>query len=230
MSTLSDDDRWQQWRDSYDVADAEITALFHQRHVWRNLLAMLQGRPDIKHHSVVNSWLSTGYTQTIAVGIRRQWDRNGRRPTMGRLLSELAEHSHVASWERYSAQERGETEAGAHGWLLFALQPGGSIDPDRVRTDLADFDTKSAVAREWVNTSLAHRDRDTRVPALRVRFDDLNGGLETLGGLLQHYLGLFRPGTQRPTVTPEPGLGWLEMFDTAWLPEDFEAISATDAG
>ena len=86
---LEDDQRWKQWTTWFDTAYKDVLTLLHNRHVWRNLIAMLAANSDVKQHTMINGWLTRCYSQTQAVGIRRQSEFEGRRPTLGALLREL---------------------------------------------------------------------------------------------------------------------------------------------
>lgn len=229
MTTLTDDERWTQWCGWFEVAHKDISTLFHHRHVWVNIVAMLQNNAQMTHHSTVNDWLIRGYTQTLAVGIRRQSQYTDRRPTLGRLLSELERHPQVASRERYLALADDPAVA-APFWHGFAASSGEHIDPDQVHSDLEAVKTATTPARDWVNRRIAHRDQDVTTGPISVTFGDLDAGLDRLGTALKEYWGLFHPAAILQAVTPLPGLGWTEMFAVPWKPPNFASIDAWDLG
>lgn len=227
---MTDDERFADWLGWYEEAKADVTTLFHQRHIWRNLLAMLGSNPEIQHHAVVNEWLARSYSQTLAVGVRRQSEYGERRPTIARLLHEIATHPGVLTFSRYRDVEPGQPLASVQEtWSRYAAQDSG-VDSTTVRADLGEIVSRCEPARRWVNQGIAHRGRDIIDSPLSISFDELHAGLDTLGATTKKYFALFHPGQVLYRVTPDTGLQWTEMFAVPWRSDHFVPIPSDDLG
>lgn len=203
-------------------AHQDVMTLAHNRHLWKNLVAMLNANPDIQHHSHVNDWLIRGYSQMQAVGIRRQCDSRGKRGTLGFVLPALEASPHVATFSRYDGP------AGA--WQTFASPGATTIDPARVQTDRAQLAQDTKATLDYVNKVVAHNDPDRRTGPITVTFGNLDGALDSLATLMKKYLPLFRQGAYHPYMTPAMDYGWTNMFTTAWLSDGFQPIDPWSLG
>ena len=80
------------YRQDFETAIEEVHQLHLLRYVWKNIFAMLESKPDLEHHWLVNNYLATTYTRTLAIGIRRQSDTSESRATIGSLLRRVGAH------------------------------------------------------------------------------------------------------------------------------------------
>jgi hypothetical protein len=220
------DERWTDWATWFEAAWLDVTGLTSNRLMWRNLVAMLQTNPAIEHHSHVNNYLTRTYAQMQAVGIRRQWDRKDRRPTIGRILHEISRYPEAATRTRY-LQALTDPERDGAGWLMFSPADTEQIDPQLVAADLHRIDNRTADARDYVNSMVAHLDHDRRTGPVGSGdwFGDLNQGIDVLAEMTKKYWGLFYPGDMLVRVTPVPDLAWIKMFQTAWYSPEFVPVT-----
>jgi hypothetical protein len=232
MTSPHADDRWRQWQEWYEVAHNEVMTLFHHRHVWKSLVALLNANPAIEHHSVINDWLTRGYSQTIAVGIRRQCDSSRRRPTLGCLLSEMAAHPDALTVDRYMAAAKPDQDPVATSafWAAYATEDRSRLDGKVVGLDRQVLRDGTRVARRWTNRVVTHRDADSITGPVNLAFADLDAALDILGALIQRYHGLFHPGSSLYCVTPYIPHTWTNMFQVPWLSEGFEPVDPSSLG
>jgi hypothetical protein len=177
---------------------------------------------NVEHHSHVNGYLTRSYAQMQAVGIRRQWDHKERRPTIGRLLDEIARHPESATRARFVQMLDSPREDHA-GWRVFSPNDAEQIDPDIVASDLHRIVDETAGARDYVNRMVAHigNDHTTRPIGSGDWFGDIDKGIDVLAETIKKYWSLFHPGNMLASVTPLLDLNWIRMFQTAWYSEDF---------
>lgn len=221
------DERWADWSAWFEDSYQDVMGLTFNRYIWRNLIAMLQSNPDVEHHSFVNGYLTRSYAQMQAVGVRRQWDRSERRPTVGRLLYEMQQHPEAATRDRYVAGLEGDIRDPSR-WRDFAPSDGGVIDVAVVKADADRLANETKDARDYVNKLVAHLGRDRKVGPIGSGdwFGDINRGIDVLGALIKKYWTLFHPGQMLATITPSTDLGWTRMFRTAWLSEHYVPVEA----
>lgn len=229
MTSITADERWEQWHEWFAVAFTDVQTLAHHRHVWRNLLALLASNPDIQHHSIMNDWLVRGYSQTLAVGVRRQSEYDTRRPTIARILKELAANPTACTRERYLADST-DNPLDTESWELVAGRGALVLDPEMAQRDLDQLVLAAVPCRTWVNRAVAHRGRDRIEDAIKYSVDDFNAGLDALCELIRRYWPLFHPGNSLYRVTPDLDLSWTSMFDVAWRSEAFVPVPTDGLG
>jgi hypothetical protein len=222
---LTNDARWVQWQAWYEKTKHDVMTLAHNRHVWLNLVALQQTNDVIEWNQVVNGWLGRCFATTQAVGMRRITEHKERRPTLGRLLHELAEHPEVASRDRYMAALPATAIHGREGWTTFAPDDGRDIDPGMPSADLQRLIAAETPVRKYVNESLAHAgvEKDG-VPLSNPTFQEIATALDIAAELVKRYHMLFHPGTILWRITPDLPLGWLQVFDQAWRTAAFTPV------
>lgn len=65
-------DDWQRWCDRFDKLHNGIPRLFHDRGIWRTILAMLDANPRVAPGGFGEYWLGSCYTDSMLIGIRRE--------------------------------------------------------------------------------------------------------------------------------------------------------------
>ena len=135
----------------FDVAYKDVTRLYLLRHVWKNLVAMLQTQQHDYHDSMVNNWFVTCYSETIAVGIRRQAEATGSKATIGSLLRRLEDQSGAFTAERCGFNGIETLEGRPHAWLKFAPSLRHSLDPARVAAVRHELNDARDKAKKWVD-------------------------------------------------------------------------------
>ncbi len=229
MTHLSDEDRWQQWCDWFPLAFGNIQVLAHHRHVWKNVLHMLQTNQEISHSRTVNEWLTLQYTVTIAVGIRRQSQfRSKRRPTIARILHEIVENPRAATLARFGARAANPGLAAA-AWDSLARGPVQALPTAQVQLDLDGLTRVAGPCGEWLDSVVTHFDMGVLTSTPTFRVDELNPALDELCRLAREYYSLFNPGVST-NVTPELPLGWTSMFEVPWKPSRFEEVGTDGLG
>jgi len=213
--TELDDSRVAAYRADFQVARDEIFQLYLLRHVWKNLQGMLGSRQDMYQDPLVHNWITTCYTRTLAVGIRRQTDRRRPRATIGSLLHRI--EADAASFTRKSLGF-GAADTGPSAWLKFADSDNDALDPTKVRAVISSLMDAELVARTWVNKRIAHLDPEPMDPP-EVTFDDLERALRGLrqGTVFLH--ALFHQGGTLWQLTPIVNPRWLNMFLQSWFIE-----------
>lgn len=203
------------YRAQFGQAYKDVTRLYLLRHVWRNLQAMLTSRPEMHHDPLVYNWLNTCYGETIGVGIRRQAEPSGSKPTIGSLLRRV--QAHAPSFTRESCGfDIKQLPGRADPWLRFAPSSDDHLDPDRIAPIRDGLAQSEATTRQWINRKIAHLDPQGYE---EVTFGDLERGLAGLRDGLMFLYPLFNPGSVLMHITPIAGYGWFEMFEEPWYVE-----------
>lgn len=185
----------------------EVHGLHTLWFVWKNLVAMLQSDPPgVQHYTLVNSYLSTTYVHTLAIGIRRQTDAGGpRRATVGNLLVRL-----------HSRAVRGE---------LPADQP--ELDLLTIDRQIAELGTAELAARRYVNQAIAHLDSRREVS---MTFGDLEQALAGLA-TASKYVWRAVHGSHLASLTPWHDHDWTAMFAAPWfVPGRVALVDSWDLG
>jgi hypothetical protein len=198
-------------RADFDVALNEVHGLHLLRYVWKNILAMLDSSPEIEPEWLVNYYLATIYTHTLAVGIRRECEADGPRPTIGDVLRRVRHNS-----GHFAAASCGFTgrDEGPGLWLRYAKTARGKLDPSRVDEQIAALTAVRADVKRYVDKRVAHRESDARE---LISFTDLEAALDGLRTATQFLFGLFNAGSWLGMFTPDPPVGWYRPFEQAWL-------------
>ncbi|MGX7680861.1 AbiU2 domain-containing protein [Jatrophihabitans sp. DSM 45814] len=199
------------YRNDFNAALDEIHALHMLRYVWKNMLAMFASQPELPADSMVNYYLQTTYSSTLAIGIRRQAEASDSRTTIGSVLRRV--NLHAADFTIESCGfNRVEDWATGHGWLNYADTLDQPLSADRVQAQIDELVKDQAVAKQWVNKRIAHRDRQ----AVEFAWNDLEQALAGLRRATIFLFGLFNQGGYLAQVTPYPSLSWVKAFSQAW--------------
>lgn len=185
----------------------EVHGLHTLRFVWKNLVAMLQSDPPgVQHYTLVNSYLSTIYVHTLAIGIRRQTDAAGpRRATIVNLLVRL-----------HGRAVRGE---------LSADQP--QVNLLTIDQQIAELSAAERAARRYVNQAIAHL--DSRRTA-SMTFGDLEQALAGLA-TASKYVWRAVHGSHLAWLTPWHDHDWAAMFAAPWfVPGRTTLVDSRDLG
>jgi hypothetical protein len=62
---------WQRWCDRFDKTQNGVIRLFHDRAIWRTILAMLDANPKVARGGFGEYWLESCYTDSMLIGIQR---------------------------------------------------------------------------------------------------------------------------------------------------------------
>jgi hypothetical protein len=209
-------DDWQRWCARFDKTHNGVIRLFHDRAIWRTILAMLDVNPHVARGGFGEYWLGSCYSGSI--GIQRS-------------LKALASNPRMASRDWYEQQIR-QDHQGRDVWELAELDAGFNrftvpgqpfIDAAPVRQDITALDAVISRVNTYTTKTIAHRD-DTlsRVPAtLAVTWAELDAAVDAVGNIYKKYYRLRHPGEALGALTPLRPPGWIQMFQTAWMPPGF---------
>lgn len=231
------EDDWQRWCQRFDKTHNGIVRLFHDRAIWRTILAMLDDNPAVTRGGHGEYWLGWCYTTTQLVGIRRETDPNREGTGLGRSLKALASKPRMATRAGYEQQIRAAGYGGSEfnelaGMFGRFAQPGAAfIDASLVRQDIDDLRAVVADVNAFTTKVLAHRDdRIGRcAPSLPpITWADLDAAIDAVGTIHKKYYSLRYPGEALGSLTPLKTREWTRLFDAAWMPPAFEVPSDLD--
>lgn len=222
VPAFSDEDRWRRCHRWFERAVADVQELTTYRLIWKNVLAMLQSNPDIRHTRPVNTYLAATYRTTMAMGVRRQSQTTGGLPTIGCVLSEIAAYPGIATKAQFIADAADPALAEA-AWPSVAGGSHTSVDRAAIAADLTSLANSEHPIRAFVNARLAHLGGRARDSALRLGFPEVDQGVDELVRLSEKYYGLFHPGVSLQ-ITPYLPLGWTRMFESPWIGADFVPV------
>jgi hypothetical protein len=230
--TLQDD--WQRWCDRFDKLHNGVIRLFHDRAIWRTILAMLDANPGIARGGFGEYWLGSCYTDSMLIGIRRETGADGGSIGLQRCLAGLSAAPRIARRDWYEHQVRQRGHQDWDGWDLAAIDaafdifaaPGQPfIDATRVTKDIAALEAVISRVNAYTTKSIAHRDDKPDLILLPaappVTWAELDAALDAVGGIYKKYYRLRHPGEVLGALTPLISPGWIQMFQTAWMPIGF---------
>ena len=227
---IDDETQRDRWSRLLDRAYSDIVVLHDYQASWDELVAVVDDNPYIPAPNHVMDFVRDLYGIVVAVGVRRQVDRNGDVAGLARLIDEIARSPTTltrAWWlERYPAHLE---DLGNADFDQFA-GPGGSIvDPEIVRKDLATLGNVAAKVKRYVNQNLAHLADEPDGPAGAPTFADIRKCLTELDRLLRRYRLLIN-GDSLMTSTPTKQFNFRLPLLVPWAPNDraLQYLRSTD--
>jgi hypothetical protein len=230
-------DDWQRWCERFDKTTNGVFRLFHDRSIWRTILAMLDGNPAIARGGLGEFWLGSCYTASQLIGIRRETSSDRDSIGMGRSLNSLASSPRMATRAWYEEQIRELGYKGSDFSELASMfdrfaDPGAPfISSARVGQDIATLAAVTEKVNAFTTKTLAHRDDriTAKMPPLQpITWHDLDDTIDTVGRIHKKYYSLRHPGESLGSLTPFKSLEWLQMFEIAWMPPGFTAPDELD--
>jgi hypothetical protein len=229
---MSAQDDWQSWCGRFDKLHNGILRLFHDRGIWRTILAMLDANPQVPRGGFGEYWFGSCYTDSMLIGIRRVTGADRGSIGIRRSLNSLASTPRMATRSWYEREARRNNQSG-DAWELAQLntafdifaEPGQPfIDAARVRQDIAALDAVIDRVNAYTNKAIAHRDDNpgevpTRLP---VTWGELDAAIDGVGNIYKKYYRLRHAGESLGILTPLKPPGWIQMFKTAWMPPGFD--------
>ena len=193
---------------------------------------MLDANPQVARGGLGEYWLGSCYTDSMLIGIRRETGADNESIGIRRSLNSLASSPRMATRSGYE-QEARQRNQGRDAWELAELDaafnifaaPGQPfIDSARVRQDITALDAVISRVNTYTSKAIAHRD-DTRrecpwgVPVgLAVTRGELDAAVDAVGNIYKKYYRLRHAGEALGILTPLKSPGWIQMFETAWMP------------
>lgn len=232
-------EEWQDWCSRFDETEKGVQRLFHDRYIWKTILAMLDANPSVARGGFGEHWLGWCYTTTQLIAIRRECDNDKNSIGIGRSLGHLAGNPRIATREWFEQQIRLRARPDRESWELaqadarfdgFAAPGQPFIDAALVRRDIDDLATLIATVNAHTTKNLAHRDDITRAPSTApiVTWGQLDAAIDAIGRLHKKYYKLRNPGKSLGGPTPVISPGWIEMFGSPWMPPGFELPNPRD--
>jgi hypothetical protein len=236
VGPVTTDYDWQRWCERFDRTHNGIVRLFHDRAIWRTILAMLDDNPAVTRGGHGEYWLGWCYTTTQLIGIRRETDDDRDGTGLGRSLKALASNPRMATRVWYEQQIRAAGYGGAEFRELagifgrFAQAGAAFVDSALVRQDIDALRAIVADVNAFTTKVLAHRDDRVgrSAPSLPpMTLADLDAAIDAVGTIDQKYYSLRYPGEALGSLTPLKTREWTRLFDAAWMPPGFEVPPAT---
>jgi hypothetical protein len=225
---MSAEDDWQRWCARFDQTEKGVLRIFHDRAIWRTILAMLDDNPQVHRGSFGEHWLAWCYTTTQLIAIRRECDDDRGSAGIMRSLRALAGSPRMAtrSWyiQQINQREHGDLDPRNFdaGFNVFAAAGAPFIDSAIVRQDIDALSAVITKVNTFTTKNLAHRDDITsRAPAQSVTWRELDSAIDTVGNMHKKYYRLRHPGESLGALTPLIPPGWTQMFGTAWMRPEF---------
>lgn len=222
---------WQRWCDRYDKLHNGVMRLFHDRAIWRIILAMLDANPGVARGGFGEYWLGSCYTDSMLIGLRRETGAGDDSIGMLRSLNNLAATPRIARRDWYEQQIRSahpdrdswELAELDSGFRIFAAPGQPFIDAARVKQDITALQAVISRVNDYTTKTIAHRDDRLRgAPAAPpVTWAELDAALDTVGTIYKKYYRLRHPGEALGALTPLISPGWIRLFQTAWMPPSF---------
>lgn len=232
-------EEWQSWCMRFDETEKGVLRLFHDRYIWKTILAMLDANPSVARGGFGEHWLGWCYTTTQLVSIRRECDRDKNSVGIGRSLDHLAGNPRIATRQWYEQQIRLRARPDWEPWEIAQLEarfddfagPGKPfIDPALVRRDIAGLAALIGKVNTYTTKNLAHRDDITRAASTvsAVTWGQLDAAIDAIGRLHKKYYKLRNPGESLGSLTPLVSPGWVQMFNAPWMLPGFELPDPLD--
>lgn len=217
--------------------------MFHNRAVWRTILAMWDANPEVARGGFAERWVARCYTTTQLIAIRREADADARNnpSSLYRALKGLASNPRMATRLQYEGA-LASMETGDHipevfddlaaGFNVFAAPGAPFVNSTLIKADLDRLADVSAKAATYATRILAHRTdfNESRPRPLPVTWGELDAAIDTIGELFSKYYRLRWPSMSLASVTPDVPLGWDRMFEAAWKPAGFAAPDSASFG
>lgn len=204
--------KWDGW---LSTIDGEIQGLLVNRHIFREVQAIIQANPKIQLASSFYQWMGNTYATAAVIGVRRQLDKDPDSISFARLLGEVAAHPQVLSRERYLALYKTmPRDLGDKDFDRLAEPGAAHIDPAVPTDELAKLEGLAARIRKYANKRIAHFDKsDFKALPTYAKLDDC---LDYLEELLKRYLLLFRAQAYA-TIVPVWQYDWKQVFRMPWI-------------
>ncbi len=94
----------QEWRQSLEVIYQDVVNLHHNRRVFREVRAIIDANPALQTDHTFWNWLVENYAAAIAVGVRRQADRDPDVISMAKLLDDLEKNAVLLTRDWFVAE------------------------------------------------------------------------------------------------------------------------------
>jgi len=208
--------RLQQWEDWLEKIRRQISELFSDRFLYRQVTGMFEGNPELPTETVVRDWIDGMYVTSASIGVRRQLDQDPRVASLAHLLIDLTRHASTVRRSWYTAESPpGLVDGANRAFDDFAPNGQDSLAPEVVEADRKSLETAFAPLQPWVQSRVAHANaRSTKAATWK----DLDAAIDAVGKTYQKYHQLIARG---PILFVEPEIleNWQRVFRVPWLPQ-----------
>ena len=144
--------QWQEWCRRFDIVFRDAQTMFHNRHMWKNLIAMLEQNSTLQDTAIVKNRIIRTYVTTQWPAVRRLNDKRAKTISLRRCLGELISDPKLVMRSRYERFARvGAAARGTEdlldrvfaGYDEFADTFRDQLDVGTLRNDLAELDNAS---------------------------------------------------------------------------------------
>ena len=225
--------------------------MFHNRHIWKNLIAMLEQNRTLTDTAIVNNWIIRTYVHSQCSAVRRLSDDDTKKISLCRCLHDLRKSPWLVTRSRYEdlvtaeAKARGTIDAvPGEGWradsdaiLLarlyasydeFAGGSGNELDRGRLEKDLGELGEATKAVETFTNERVAHISYEDNLSDLK--FGELDTAIHAVGELAKKYYRLRHPAQRFWYITPTVPPRWLAAFQHPWWTPDFQSVQEVDLG
>lgn len=219
--------KWCNWLE--DDLSEQIYNIIYQRSAfksWNDIIG--KANPNI---GLFNEWVNINYVTSLAVSIRRMYDKSKRTRSLRKLLIDIRKNIHLLTHEwwasRYSASSLENYLGDDHSKQYLQLFndiscKAGYLDPDIVDEDKKKLEQIYNKMRPYVNKHVAHLDADRReLPGLT--FGELHEAANLVCEVFyrwNYYICGVNPSI--PSVEP-----WENAFTKSWITEEQARVIAT---
>lgn len=208
---------WTAWCRRFDDSERGVYTLFHVRWMWRVVEGISRhAHPD--GYTELDNYLARTAIDSLALGVRREIDRDERTSSVAHVLERLIREPRMASRERYVegvGQEAPEDARDADRWFDAYAEPGDPyISVDRVQADIDRLKAAAGRVKTFVDEQVAHRQLEEQG---RIDPTEIDRALGEIRRVVLRYHGLRWPGQLLLDTTPIADRGFLQTFTKPWL-------------
>jgi len=203
------------WRRQWKVLLTDIEIIALDRHVYRQVTAMIDANPGLQVPSTFYDWMRRVYVTNMTSAIRRLVDWDTRTISLIRLMEEIRDQPEVISRRRFAGRYRGVVRGLYHGdFERFACPGADKIDPGVIRLQRRGLLEAHGRLRTFVNKHVAHR---ARHPMVRLpTYAELDKCVDLLEQLAKEY-SLLLEAEGLTDVVPVIQYDWKAPFRIPWI-------------
>jgi hypothetical protein len=223
---LNPEEEWALWREwlgaqpTGKTIKAQIIELLAFRQIWDGFAYVYDNAPAAAHEEgTFLWWVRFGYARSQALGVRRMADMSRDVLSLAKLIDRVWRFPTVLTRERFLAMQGasvGNLGLLAQRWFDDLAGAGDYIDPRIPAQDFEALQTKTAIVRKWVNTSVAHLNPKGR-PLGTFRLQAIHEAVDVVADLFTKYNALIGGETLASGVIMPY---WPTVFRVPWIQDD----------
>ena len=197
-------EKWHEWCDG--TIKNNVFTMYIQRDAWEEVSALLKENAENLPESYWWQFMFDTYAHTAAMAVRRQADTHPDAASLGRLISEIADHPGKLKRDEWSALNEGDplTSEEDRYWRLVAEETwaenfGGEVethlDPAIPRADLERLTEAAREDKDFVDRHVAHADSRAASATVTLTLNEVHDAVSVIGELFVKYF-------HQPWATP----------------------------